>query len=174
MPEPLFDAALLRAFGETPDDVSRNLTTELDALSAHLKTREGDWARVQPGREWSPAQDIEHIIAVGKGGGMAAKLLLSGKELRAFPQVSGELRDGKRQAPDFTLPSASGLPWSEWEGAWAEHREFLTGLAAHLRATPGRTLWHPYFGELDALDWLRSLVGHVRGHRELLEKSAKQ
>ena len=29
-------------------------------------------------------------------------------------------------------------------------------------------------GEIDAVDWLRSLAGHVRGHRELLEKSAAQ
>lgn len=170
----MFDPAILRAFGETPEDVRHNLTRELEALEAHLKTREADWTRVQPGREWSPAQDIEHIIAVGKGGSMAAKLLLSGKELRAFPHVPGELKDGKRQSPEFARPSATGLAWDAWPGAWAEHRQQLEGLAASLRETPGRKLWHPYFGEIDAVDWLRSLAGHVRGHRELLQKSAAQ
>ena len=172
MPEHMFDPAILRAFGATPQDVQTNLARELNALEAHLQTREADWTRTQTGREWSPAQDTEHIIAVGKGGGMAAKLLLSDRELKPFPQVPGQLKDGKRQAPDFTRPSASGLGWQDWPSAWAEHRAFLTDLTANLRATPGRTLWHPYFGEIDALDWMRSLVGHVRGHRELLEKSA--
>ena len=171
MPEAMFDPLVLRVFGETPEDVRRNLTRELDALESHLKSRQGDWTRTQPGREWSPAQDIEHIIAVGKGGSMAAKLLLSEKELRAFPQVKGELKDGKRQSPEFARPSETGLAWETWQDAWAEHRQQLEGLAADLRETSGRKLWHPYFGEIDALDWVRSLVGHVRGHRELLEQS---
>lgn len=172
MPDPMFDPAQLRVFGATPQEVRLHLTRELDALEHHLKSRAGDWTERQTDREWSPAQDIEHIIAVGKGGSMAIKLLLSDKELRAFPQVRGELIGGKRQSPEFARPSPQGLDWETWPLAWAEHRQQLEALAAGLRETPERKLWHPYFGEIDALDWARSLVGHLRGHRQLLEKSA--
>lgn len=163
---------MLRAYGETPEEVRLTLRRELDALERHLHTRQGDWTRTQPGREWSPAQEIEHVLSIGTAGSRAAKLLLSDRELKAFPQVAGTLKHGKRQAPEFSLPSEQGLAWELWEQAWAAHRQQLEGLAANVRATPGRTFWHPYLGELDALDWLRSLVGHLRGHRELLEKSA--
>ncbi|RJF73119.1 DinB family protein [Deinococcus cavernae] len=171
MAEALFDPVLLRSFGDSPEDVSRHLQAELDALEGHLGTRQGDWTRVQAGREWSPAQELEHVLAIGRAGGKAIHLLLSEKELRAFPQLQGELKEGKRQTPDFARPSPDGLAWEAWTEAWQTHRQELEGAAARLRATPERRLWHPYFGELDALDWMRSLVGHLRGHRELLERS---
>ncbi len=172
MPKALFDPALLQALGQTPDEVRASLKRELGALTDELRKRQDDWATVQAGRDWSPAQDAEHIIKVSDAGGQAARLLLSDKEIRPFPQVPATLKDGKRQAPDFTLPSAGGLTWEELDTKWAEHGQRLTELADQIRETPGRTLWHPYFGELDALDWLRASIGHLRGHRELLQKSA--
>lgn len=169
----LQDPAGLRALGATPEEARARLNTELDRLEAHLRTRQADWTRTQPGRDWSPAQDAEHVVLIDGGIARLLALLLSERELTPTAQVPGVLRDGKRQAPPFTVPSAEGLPWDSWETRWAEHRAALEGVAARVRETPGRTMWHPYFGELDALDWLRMLSGHARGHRLLLQQSAQ-
>lgn len=168
----LQDPAGLRALGATPDEARARLSKELDRLEAHLRTRQADWSRAQPGRDWSPAQDAEHIVLIDGSIARLLALLLSDRELTPTAQVPGVLKDGKRQAPPFTVPSAEGLAWDSWETRWAEHRAALESVAARVRETPGRTMWHPFFGELDALDWLRMLAGHVRGHRVALEQSA--
>ncbi|WP_022800189.1 DinB family protein [Deinococcus ficus] len=172
MTKPLQDPGVLRAMGETPDDVRAGLVRELDALEAHLRTRQADWTRVQPGREWSPAQELEHVMKIGDSIVPLFRLLTSDRELRPTAQTPGVLKDGRRQAPAPSLPSENGVAWADWEARWAAHRDALVAGAAGVRETPGRTYWHPFYGELDALDWLRMVSGHIRGHRELLERSA--
>ena len=170
-PQALQDPAVLRHFGATPEDVRAALSAELDAFEAQLRTRESDWTTTQPGREWSPAQDTEHVIKVNAGISRLLALLLSDRELQPTPQVPGTLKGGKRQAPEYSLPSETGLAWSSWEDAWAQHRAALEEVAADVRETPGRTIWHPFFGELDALDWSRMVAAHLSSHRTLLERS---
>lgn len=172
MTTPLFDPAVLQHFGHTLQEVQANIRQEAEAFGAHLRTRQADWQQVQAGREWSPAQEAEHVMAIGDAASGAIRLLLSDKPLRAMPQISGKLVDGKRQAPEFSLPT-TGLPWDELDQRWTAHQTALLALADEIRATPGRTFWHPFLGELDALDWMRSLVGHLRGHRQLLEESKR-
>lgn len=171
MTTPLFNPADLQQFGHTVQDVQASIRHEAEAFGAHLRTRQADWGQVQAGRGWSPAQEAEHVIAIGDAASRAIRLLLSDKPLRPIPQVSGDLKDGKRQAPAFSLPSPAGIAWDELDERWNAHQSALLALAAEIRPTPGRTFWHPYFGELDALDWLRTLAGHLRGHRQLLEGS---
>lgn len=170
---PLQDRAVLLAFGATPEEAKARLTTELDAFEAQLRTRAADWTTQQGGREWSPAQEAEHVLKINGNISKLIGLLLSDKELRPVPHTRGELVGGKRQAPAFSLPSAEGLP-HDWEAGWQTHRQELEGVAAQVRATPERTFWHPFYGELDALDWLRMVSGHLYSHRQLLEKSAAQ
>lgn len=171
-PQPLQDPAVLRHFGQTPTQVQATLSAQLDAFEAELRTREHDWTTVQPGREWSPAQEAEHVVKINSGITRLLGLLLSDRDLRPTPQTPGVLKDGKRQAPPESLPSAAGLPWQSWEEVWSGHRAALETVAAGIRETPGRTAWHPFFGELDALDWLRMVAAHLHSHRELLERSA--
>ncbi|MFC4426311.1 DinB family protein [Deinococcus navajonensis] len=172
MTEPLQDPAVLMAFGQTPAEVRERLSNELDRFEAQLRTRQADWTRVQPERDWSPAQEAEHVLLINEGITRLLALLLSSRELRAAPQTPGVMKEGRRQAPPHTLPSAQGLAWAEMDGRWAEHRTRLEEAASQVRATPGRTMWHPFYGELDALDWLRMIVGHLYSHRRLLERSA--
>ncbi|MFC5847642.1 DinB family protein [Deinococcus petrolearius] len=170
----LQDASVLRAMGETPDEVRARLSTELERFEAQLRRRRGDWTRPQPGRDWSPAQEAEHVLLIDTGVMRILGLLLSGREVQPMPQVPGALKGGKRQSPASAVPSAEGLAWDTWEARWAEHRAALEQVAAGVRQTPDRTFWHPFFGELDALDWLRMVVGHARSHRKLLERSAAE
>lgn len=172
------DVVDLQELGGSAGEVRARLEAELSALGAHLRSRGTDWSAVQSGREWSPAQEAEHVALINEAGGRAIRLLLSDRQLRPLPHTAGVLKDGKRQAPAFAVPGAAGWPWAELEGRWADHSAGMLALAEQVQAGQAqdgqtqRTLWHPYLGEIGALDWLRSLVAHVKHHRELLERSA--
>lgn len=172
MTQPLQDPAVLLVMGRTPDEVCARLAAELDAFETELRARQADWSRTQPGREWSPAQEAEHVLLINEGITRLVGLLMSDRELRPLSQTPGVLKDGKRQAPAHTLPSAEGLAWSELGGRWATHRTRLEAAAAQLGDVPERTMWHPFYGELDALNWVRMVAGHLAGHRRLLKRSA--
>ncbi len=167
----LSDPAELKFVGTTPAEVRARLQSELDAFEAHLAGRQHDWTRPQTGRDWSPAQEAEHVLLINQSITPLLRLLGSDRELRPMPQVPGTLKGGKRQAPPASLPSEQGLAWEDLQGRWAEHRQQLEEVAQHVTGTPGRTYWHPFFGELDALDWLRMVTAHLYSHRKLLEKS---
>ncbi|GGL09072.1 DinB family protein [Deinococcus radiotolerans] len=170
----LHDPAALAVMGAGPDDVRARLDRELDLFEAHLRTRQGDWTQTQPGRDWSPAQEAEHVMKINDTIGRAVGLLLSERDLRPTPQIPGELTpDGRRIAPPHSRPSETGLAWEDLDAAWAQSRAGFLNVAAGLRATPGRTLWHPFFGELDALDWTRMVAAHLYQHRKALERSAQ-
>ena len=166
------DPAQLLALGTTPDEVRANLNAALDGLEAHLRERQADWTTTQPGREWSPAQEAEHVLLINESITGVMGLLLSDKPLREMPRTPGVLKDGKRQAPPFSQPTAEGLGYADLDTRWAEGRARLSAVAAQVSETPGRTFWHPFFGDLDALNWLRMVAGHAASHLALLKKSA--
>ncbi|GGK26253.1 hypothetical protein GCM10008955_20010 [Deinococcus malanensis] len=172
MTQSLQDPTVLLIMGRTPDEVRARLAAELDAFEAELRTRQADWSVTQPGREWSPAQEAEHVLLINEGITRLVGLLMSDRELRPLPQTPGVLKEGRRQAPAHTLPSPHGLAWADLEGRWAEHRTRLEAAAAQLRDVPERTMWHPFYGELDALNWMRMVAGHLDSHRRLLKRSA--
>lgn len=173
-PQPLQDPAQLLALGRTPDEVRANLNAALDGLEAHLRERQADWTTTQPGREWSPAQEAEHVLLINDSIAGVMGLLLSDKPLREMPKTPGVLKDGKRQAPSFAQPSAAGLTSADLDTRWAQSRAKLEAVAEQVRETPDRTFWHPFFGDLDALNWLRMVAGHAASHHALLKKSAPQ
>ncbi|CAM3866504.1 DinB family protein [Deinococcus frigens] len=166
------DPAVLKFVGQTPEEVRTRLSVELDRFEAQLRGRQGDWNTTQPNRAWSPAQEAEHVLKIDTSIVPIMRLLLSDKELRPMPQVPGEIVGGKRQSPEALLPSDAGMPFEALDTIWAEHRQNLEEMAAQVEATPGRTFWHQFFGEIDALDWLRMVTVHLRAHRKLLEESA--
>ncbi|GGO30916.1 hypothetical protein GCM10008949_26070 [Deinococcus humi] len=168
----MFDPAVLKAMGQTPEEVRTRLSVELDRFETQLRGREADWNTTQSGREWSPAQEAEHVLKIDNSIVPLLRLLMSDKALRPMPQVPGEIVDGKRQSPIALLPSDEGLPFEALDTEWAEHRRKLEDMAAQVAETPGRTFWHQFFGEIDALDWLRMVTMHMRNHRKLLEESA--
>lgn len=172
MTQAMNDPAILKFVGQTPEEVRTRLGVELDRFEAQLRSRQDDWTVTQPGRDWSPAQEAEHVLKIDTSIVPLLRLLLSDKALRPMPQVPGEIRNGKRQSPDALLPSDAGLPFEALDTTWAEHRQKLEEVAAQVRETPGRTFWHQFFGEIDALDWLRMVTVHLRAHRKLLEESA--
>lgn len=168
----MYDPAVLKAMGQTPEEVRTRLGVELDRFEAQLRGRQADWNITQPGRDWSPAQEAEHVLKIDTSIVPLMRLLLSDKELRPMPQVPGEIIDGKRQSPAELLPSDGGMPYAALDTTWAEHRQKLEEMAARVEPTPGRTFWHQFFGEIDALDWLRMVTMHMRAHRKLLEEGA--
>ncbi|MFC6661912.1 hypothetical protein [Deinococcus multiflagellatus] len=72
--------------GETPAAVHTRLRSELDAFEAHLRGRETDWTRVQPGRDWTPAQEAEHVALINESITRVLALLLSDREVRPAPR----------------------------------------------------------------------------------------
>lgn len=171
---PLQDPAQLLALGATPDEVRTRLNCALDDLETHLRTRQADWSEMQPGRAWTPAQEAEHVLLINDSVTKLTALLLSHAPLRDAPKPRGVLKGGKRQAPAFSQPGAAGLAFEDLDTRWAQGRAALTAVAGQVRETPGRTFWHPFYGELDALNWLRMLAGHAASHHALLEHSAAQ
>lgn len=147
------------------------LERELALLDAHLRSRHADWTQVLPGRAWSPAQEAEHALLIAEAGARAVRLLLSARPLRPVAHEPGTLVDGQRQSPAFAVPGTEGLTWEALDGRWAAHVADLLSLAAQVRSTPDRVLWHPFLGELDAVGWLRSISAHTRHHREALQRS---
>lgn len=164
-----YDPAVLHMIGRDLDEVKARLVEELDAFEAHLQSRANDWNVTQPGREWSPAQEAEHVLLVNKGVTKVIGLLLSDHPLPEQSKVRGELRDGKRQSPKPFLPD-EGLD-TDWQEAWQEHRNTLQAVAERVYPTE-RTFWHPYLGDLNAFDWLRMITGHMYSHRLLLQESS--
>lgn len=158
--------AALRAAYPTPADLASRMHRELDALDAVIRAAAPHWTTVQPGREWTPAQEAEHTIIINEGTGRLARLLMSDKEIRQPPLVPGEYRDGKRQAPPSTLPGGDVTPEALLERN-AATRDLLTVTPA---PNPERTYHHPFMGQLDALDWLRMAAYQTRHHRQAIER----
>ncbi len=177
----------LVAYGQTQPEVLARLEQELKLFDAHLQTRQNDWAQVQAGREWTVAQEAEHVMLINISITRLLKLLASDRPLQAAPQTAGVLKDGKRQAPAYSLPSKQGVAWEELElsteqadteqadtnipSRWTEQQQALLDTVTITTANPERTFWHPFFGELDALNWARMVSGHLHSHRHNLEKS---
>lgn len=167
-----YDPAILDVVGKELSEVKARLKQELDAFEAQLSTRTHDWNTTQKDREWSPAQEAEHVLKVNSGVTKVMGLLLSNQPVPEQPKVRAELHNGKRISPPHLVPSTEGLP-ADWQSIWAAHRRELEAIAEQVHSTPERTFWHPYLGELDAFNWLRMVAGHMYSHRLLLEKSAE-
>ncbi|PNY82952.1 DinB family protein [Deinococcus koreensis] len=156
----------LRAAYPTPEFVAERLGQELGELEATIRAAQAHWHTPMPGREWTPAQEAEHAVLVNEGSGKLARLLLSDKPIRQPPEVYGVLRDGRRVAPPGTEPVGDQTPEALLARS-AATRELLT---VHAPANPERTYFHPYMGQIDALDWLRMAAYHTRHHRKAMER----
>lgn len=59
--------AELHALYPTAEVVADRLRRELDAFEQTMREAETVWDRQMPNREWSPAQEAEHVILVNEG-----------------------------------------------------------------------------------------------------------
>lgn len=158
-------AALHAAF-PTPEAVASGLRRELGAFEQTMRGAEVHWHARMPGRDWTPAQEVEHTILVNEGTAKVVRLLLSGKPLRETPQQPGQLRGGRRLAPAGTEPGPP-QPLDVLLARHAATRAVLDGFQA--QPDPARTFPHPFMGRIDALDWLRMAAGQTGHHRRTLQ-----
>lgn len=166
--DPAQAAATLRRLGTTGEEVAARLTRELDAFEAAVAGAQDRWHQTLPGREWTAAQEAEHVILVNESSARIAGLLASDRPLRPIPRDPGVEVGGKRQAPEGARPG----PDQPWDALAVRHvavREHLLTLAARAGDDPQRTFFHPFMGDLTALDWLRMAAYHVGHHRRQLE-----
>lgn len=157
--------AALHALSPTPEAVADRLRRELDAFEQVLREAEATWDRRMPDREWSPAQEAEHVILVNEGTARIVRLLLSDKPLREVPEQPGRIVNGRRLAPEGTEPGP-GQPLSTLLDRHAAARALLVEFQPE--PNPARTFYHPFLGRLDALDWLRMTTWHTRNHRKAM------
>ena len=100
----------------------------------------------------SPAEATGSITTIGRG------ILLSGR----FPR-------GKGKAPKPTVPPDT-VSRADLEKALARSRERYHGLEAELEAAAASS-WkvaHPYFGMLDAAQWLKLSCVHADHHFRII------
>lgn len=160
------ELAALRAALPTPEAVSSRLRRELGAFEQAMHAAAAHWHTRLPGRDWTPAQEIEHTILVNEGTGRVVRLLLSGKPLRDVAVAPGQLRDGRRVAPAGTEPGPD-QPLDTLLARHAASRALLEEVQAD--PDPQRTFPHPFLGQIDALDWLRMAAGQTGHHRRTLQ-----
>ena len=160
----------LRAFGETPDQIAVQLTLAFERFEAGVQARQGHWLRAPAQGRWSPAQVAEHVLIVNENIARVLRLLLSDKPLRALPREPGDYEGGRRKAP-ANLHPGEGSAWDELLPRWQANRAVWSELSGQLHtADPARKLYHPFFDEIDAHDWTRMVIAHLRQHRRQLEE----
>ena len=124
---------------------------------------DGWFAPRAPGA-WSAAQTTEHVLKTNVGMSRMLRLLRQTEPLPESSRTPGTLQDGKPQAPVFSLPG-DGAAWADLEPHWLSMKErFLDELKA-TQTWHGPTRFHPFFGDLDALGWVRAAALHMAHHR---------
>lgn len=149
-------------------ELTGRVQAELRALSEAIRQADGaGWFQVMPGREWSPAQEAEHIIMTNESTAQVIRLLRSDRELRPGPEVPVEYReDGRRLAPPSVQPTGKATA----ADLLARNEALLDALNVEISEASDRKFFHPAFGPIDALDWLRVTSWHTRSHRKGIEK----
>lgn len=164
----MFDPNLLKRFGRDPEGAKAALTSELSAFEALPPVLSDIWLVPRAPGAWSAAQTTEHVLKVNVGMSKTLRRLRRDGLVSEPSRTPGTLVDGKPQAPAFSLPG-DGLPWADLEPGWSAMRErFLTEVEA-TQGWSGKTWFHPYFGDLDALGWVRAAALHMAHHRKQLE-----
>lgn len=158
---------MLARFGREPTEVKAILERELSAFSA-LPARLTDvWSLpVRPGT-WSPAQVTDHVRLVNVAMSKVLRLLRQDEPLPNATRIPATVIEGRVQAPAFAVPGLA-QPWVMLEGPWLEMVARLQREVAATDVWHGRTWFHPYFGDLDALGWAASASLHMAHHRKQL------
>jgi hypothetical protein len=109
-------------------------------------------------RFWSVAMAVEHLISSGTS---ARRIIL-------------DLSNGGTQLPHFKIadikPSAQSA-LATLQGRFTKmSQDFVSGIAnVNIGAHPEATYPHPWFGPLNACQWLTFVAPHQRIHRQQIE-----
>ena len=121
---------------------------------------------------WSPAQVTDHVRLINVSISKVLHLLRREGPLPDAQRVPVTVVEGRVQAPPFALPGPV-QSWAALEGPWLEMATHLNDEVAATRVWHGRTWFHPYFGDLDALEWVASASLHMAHHRKQLREKVQ-
>lgn len=127
---------------------------------------------------WSPAEVLEHLASVEEGAGKVIRRLLkvARGEGEMYPTLPpSQFRpDGRLLAPPETQPQG-GLSRAELcARLGAVRSRVLAEVAANEEALAQTPVYrHPFWGDVNALGWLQSLVYHERHHLSQLQEWLK-
>ncbi len=172
----MLDSSSLRRLGESPAEVAAQLKSALTDFEAALAQTRDRWDvpvfRVAPSPDfsltWSPAQQAEHVLKATISFSKLVYVLGGDKPLPAVPRGRGPLSpEGRRVSPAGFLPDG-GLTWEDWQAKWSEINGRFLSEVERVDPVSTRVFWHPYLGDLGALDWARVAALHTRSHRQQL------
>ena len=163
----MFDKTVLTRFGQTPEAAKAALERELTAFAALPASLQEVWLRPRPEGAWSPAETTEHVLKINVSMSKVLNLLRTDKPLPEQVRTPGRLKEDKAQAPEFTRPGPPQA-WDALEPQWLEVAARLRREVDETHDWRGRSWFHPYFGDLDALGWLASASLHMAHHRKQL------
>lgn len=167
---------------ETNDRVHAKLRATVESLT------EDQLNALPEGEKWSVLQIVEHISMVAGGVHRICAKLISKAEaagslsdgtidMSTLAAKSGDAAERKLEAPEFVHPSGEKTV-AESLGVLDEVREGLRQLQPLYEKYDGNAhkFPHPYFGDLNAIEWLVLAGGHEARHirqiHRILEKAA--
>ncbi|PYE56493.1 DinB family protein [Deinococcus yavapaiensis] len=166
----------LASYGATPSDVARQLRLALTEFEDVIRRVPSD-RFFTPVRDfapsddyslaWSPAQQLEHVLKANTTFSKLIYLLNSDRALPDMPKQPGETVNGRFVAPEGLRP-AEGVTWDAVEATWRDLHARLDRELEKANPASTRAFWHPFFGDLNALDWGRVAVLHTRRHTKQL------
>ena len=132
---------------------------------------------------WSVAEIVEHLVTVENGGLRIAQKLLGKAQSEniqwdgvfsqplSFVEQMGSIKDRKLEAPERIHPSGT-QSISESLAKMDENRRALSELRPRLETVnvSGATFPHPFFGDLNAYQWLAMVGLHERRHLAQIER----
>ena len=163
----MLDKTLLARFGREPETATAALVRELGAFEGLPEQLSRVWLTPCAPGKWSPAETTEHVIKVGVGMSKTLHLLRLGAPLPLEARAPGTLLGSRAQAPAFSQPGPP-QPWRVLKPLWFDMQSRLLNEVDEPHSWSGRTRFHPYFGDLDALGWVQAAALHVAHHRRQL------
>ncbi|GGJ24124.1 DinB family protein [Deinococcus roseus] len=163
----LADKTFLSKLGATPSEVLSRLHQEIQHFQESALNKQDHWFEPRETEAWTPAQITEHVILVSK---VMSRVLTAYQlpEFPDFPKTPGTYQNGKMQSPSYAQPS-EGKPWENLEPEWIKTHIRLVQTAEKVpNWQDERTVFHPFFGEMNALEWLQLATYHLIHHRRQL------
>jgi hypothetical protein len=160
---------------------NEKIREHFQVLTSSLTAEEA--SALSDGEKWTPEELIEHISMVTGGvAQICSRLVKKAKSSGAgssdgrfafsagLPEQLAQSAGAKLEAPDMVKPNG-GVPVSESLERLAAAAEAFAALRPELESTDvsGETFPHPYFGPLNAAEWLVLVGLHESRHTRQLE-----
>ena len=159
----------LSHFGSDPGEAQAILVREFDAFEKVQTSLQERWTEPLRPDAWSPAQIFEHVLKTNVSMSKVLYLLRRDAPLPEMPKKPVNVENGKIQSPEFALPGEP-QPLEALLPKWKEVRERHLQEVDKTSTWHERTVFHPVFGDLDALQWVQAASLHMAHHRKQLEE----